>query len=758
MTDDPQNDEANANDFDAQDNDINRAFAAYLKSCDAGEVSSREEFLAQFPELSDQLQDLMQAADLIGRVTLSGLPGSANPPKDAMDLPAGAIPSPNAETQGGGGAQGPVSAGHELHGETIALELDAQDGGSIADPAATLPMANRAKDDPGPTLPFDLGDYQLQQVIGRGGMGVVYLAKQKDLQRMVAVKMIRSGILAGESEVRRFYTEAQAAARLRHPGIVAVHQFGRRAGHHFFSMEYIEGSDLQRRINSGDMSFEQAACYVRDVALAIGHAHGKGVLHRDLKPANVLIGPENRIHVTDFGLAKNAEADSSVTGSGAAVGTPHYMAPEQASGDSDRATPQSDVYSLGAILFSCLTGRPPIVADTVMQTLVKVVHDPAPPVRSLRPDAPVDLETIVAKCLEKQPHQRYMSAKELANDLQAFLDGNPISARPRSRLIKAWHWLEGVPLIGALTGRRKFDTTDHHRRLQSAFLMLILMLPIVTVSIAWWRYHARNTMPGQITISGGLNGGVYTELSNRIANRMIDSTGCEIKVLPSGGSLDNKERLMQGAVDLAPMQASAVDGGNLCVVAPLIHEAVHVIAKSNTNIRSIEDLIGKSVAVGPDKSGSRLAAELVFDSFGYDEEVVHRNVTPWPKLGDPDSPDIAVVCIGRGSALVSKLLESGDWTLVDVPEYIDIALQHPTLKPMTIRPEDYPSVQLPEGGIRTVGTTAFMAARFDTPGPLVTAALHALYEPPELFPGMIRRRQSAEWQGLSFHPVARQFF
>ena len=441
-----------------QDDPLDEAFAAYLRTCDAGELSSRQEFLSQYPELKDQLSELMDAADLIGQASLC-VPGAT----PGADSAASQLPSTlDAETVGYG-------------------VIDGDESGGMS--GATLPMANRPKGDPGPTLPFDLGDYQLLEVLGRGGMGVVYVAKQTQLDRIVAVKMIRSGIFADEAEVRRFYTEAQAAARLHHPGIVAVHQFGKRAGHHFFSMEFIDGTDLQKLINLNPLDPREAAAYVRDVARAIDHAHQKGVLHRDLKPANVLIDDAGTVHVTDFGLAKHLDSDSSVTGSGAAIGTPHYMAPEQAGGHSDRSTHRSDIYSLGALLFACISGRPPIVGDTVMQTLMQVVHKPAPPLRSACPSAPADLETIAAKCLEKPPGKRYASAKLLADDLDAFLDGRPIAARPRSSVVKAWHWLEGVPLVGAVSGRRSSEASISHRRVQTGILLCILMTPFFDCGI-----------------------------------------------------------------------------------------------------------------------------------------------------------------------------------------------------------------------------------------------------------------------------------
>ena len=641
--------------------------------------------------------------------------------------------------------------------DTIGLQTAVgEDSGG--DPAATLPMPNRREGDPGPTLPYELGDYELLDVLGRGGMGVVYRARQQHLNRIVAVKMIRSGILAGEAEVRRFYTEAQAAARLHHPGIVSVHQFGQRLGHHFFSMEYIEGTDLQRKINAAELDAKAAARYVRDVARAIHHAHQKGVLHRDLKPANVLIDDQDQIHVTDFGLAKHMDSDSSVTGSGAAVGTPHYMAPEQAGGHSDRATRQSDVYSLGAILFACVTGRPPIVADTVVQTLMDVIHKPPPRMRSICPSAPSDLETIVDKCLEKNPAKRYKSAEKLAEELDAFLENRPIAARPRSAVIKTWHWLDGVPIVGALKGRRVLQTTVTHLRFQAAMLLFFLMLPLLLTGFAVWWSRYRQAMPKGIEIGGGMQDGVYNEFSVELASRLEAAYPVVAQIVPSNGSVDNRRRLLAGEVDLAPMEASVITSDELCVVAPLFYEAVHVLARRDSSIKSADDLRGHRVAVGPEGSGSRRTAELVFESLELSPDDVISEVIHWRNLSLPNAPDAAVVCIRRGSPLMTDLLKGGRWRLVPIPNAIEIALRHPTLRPMSIEQGLYPS-GLADGPVATVGTTAFLAARYDAPGELIQACLDALYQEP--FPGLISlisRDQAAEWQGLAFHPVARQYF
>ncbi|MFK8112127.1 MAG: serine/threonine-protein kinase [Rubripirellula sp.] len=710
----------------ASNDPLDEAFAAYLRSCDTGEISSREDFLKQYPEIADELSSLIEAADMFGQVTLGG-----------ANLMESVKVEPGAET-----ISGHLSGGDE----------------SGLDPGATLPMANRPKGDPGPTLPYDLGDYLLLEVIGRGGMGVVYLAKQHELDRDVAVKMIRGGMLADEDDVRRFYTEAQAAARLRHPGIVSVHQFGRRAGHHFFSMEYISGIDLQKKLNAGELTQQEAARYVRDVAWAIHHAHENGVLHRDLKPANVLIDEDDNVHVTDFGLAKHMDSDSSVTGTGAAVGTPHYMAPEQAGGHSDRATHQSDVYSLGAVLFACLTGRPPIVADTVMQTLLQVVHHPAPAVRTVRSDVHMDMETIVAKCLEKNPVKRYESAEHLAAELDAFLEGRPISARPRSRAMKIWHWVEGVPLVGALMGRRVLDTSATHRRVQAAMLLMLLVSPVFAAGLlVMWQRH-KDSMPDVVRLAGGVEEGIYNNVSSVLAQRVGESHGVQTQILATSGSLDNRDRLLAGMVDLAPMQATAMSGDHLCVVAPLFHELLYVLAKTDSGIQSIQDLKGHKVAVGPVGSGSRATAELVFASLNLPPEIAPRVVMEWSDLFTEDTPSVAMICIGRGSNLVARLLRDQQWQLVPIPEGILISEQHPTLRPMTIRPNEFQELRGQRKDVPTVGTTAFLAARQDVPAELVASVLDALYLEPSPFLGLIPRSQAAEWQGLAFHPAARRYF
>ncbi|QDV38513.1 protein kinase domain-containing protein [Tautonia plasticadhaerens] len=317
----------------------------------------------------------------------------------------------------------------------------------LSDPTAIA--AGPANLAPGTVRCF--GDYELLEEIARGGMGVVYRARQISLNRPVALKVIRAGHLADEGDVRRFRLEAEAAAALDHPGIVPVFEVGRHRGQDFFSMGYVAGRSLAQELAAGPLPSRRAAELLQQVAEAVAYAHGRGVLHRDLKPANILLDGRGRPRVTDFGLAKRVEGDSGLTRSGAVVGTPSYMPPEQAEGRNVEVGPAADVYGLGATLYAALTGRPPFQAATVADTLRQVVErDPVPP-RRLNAAVPRDLETICLKCLEKPAERRCASAGELAADLGRWLEGRPIRARPVSPPERTWRWCRRNPVVAALS-------------------------------------------------------------------------------------------------------------------------------------------------------------------------------------------------------------------------------------------------------------------------------------------------------------------
>ncbi len=278
--------------------------------------------------------------------------------------------------------------------------------------------------------PRVLGDFELLEEVGRGGMGIVYRARQQSLGREVAVKLILQGAQASELDKARFQAEVAAAARLEHPNIVSIYEVGEVDGWQFFGMKLIEGQTLAKRIAEGPVADREAVRLVLDIARAIEYAHQRGVIHRDLKPANILVDQDGVPHVTDFGLAKHMTAgSSSLTQTGAILGTPAYMAPEQAAGNRGKVGPLSDVYSLGAILYSLITGRAPFQGASPVDTLFMVLEqDPLPP-RLLIPRVNRDLEMIVMKCLQKPGELRYASAGALAGDLQAHLDGESIIAR-----------------------------------------------------------------------------------------------------------------------------------------------------------------------------------------------------------------------------------------------------------------------------------------------------------------------------------------
>jgi serine/threonine-protein kinase len=295
-----------------------------------------------------------------------------------------------------------------------------------------------------------IGGYQVEEMIGRGGMGVVFKARHLKLNRTVAVKMMRAGGYACPEELARFRREAEAVAALRHPNIVQVHDAGEVAGHPYFTMEYVEGGTLAAGLANNPLAPRRAAELLAILASTVQFAHQSGFMHRDLKPANILLTPDGTPRITDFGLVRAVNADPELTGSGVPIGTPRYMAPEQAIGHTRDIGPAVDIYALGAVLYEMLTGRAPFDGQSTSEIIQKVVHDePTPPSR-LNARVPRDLETICLKCLQKSPARRYASAQDLADDLHRFLDGKPVLARPISTLERAVKWIRRRPAAAIL--------------------------------------------------------------------------------------------------------------------------------------------------------------------------------------------------------------------------------------------------------------------------------------------------------------------
>jgi hypothetical protein len=367
---------------------LDAIIAAYLQQVEAGQVPDREALLARQPELAERLRAFFTDCDRLDR-----------------------------------------QAGE------LRLSADPNRTTDAAAPATELPRVRY------------FGDYELLEVIARGGMGVVYKARQASLNRLVALKMILKGELATPRDVARFRAEAEAAAHLDHPHIVPIYEVGEHDGQQYYAMRFIEGSALTRRPRA---EARQEAGLVATVARAVHHAHQHGILHRDLKPSNILLDAAGVPFVADFGLAKRVDAEGSLTESGALVGTPRYMAPEQAAGRKD-LTVAADVYSLGVVLYERLTGQTPFTAEAPLEVLRQVREAEPPRPSSITPGLNRDLETICLKCLEKDPAKRYGSAEALAEDLERWLRGEPIQARPVGQAERLWRWCRRNPVVAGLS-------------------------------------------------------------------------------------------------------------------------------------------------------------------------------------------------------------------------------------------------------------------------------------------------------------------
>jgi WD40 repeat protein/serine/threonine protein kinase/tetratricopeptide (TPR) repeat protein len=372
------------------------------------------------------------------------------------------------EGQGCGGPDGydaTLNLRNVAFGESPELTVARMDEAVGEETCVRRPEPNR------PAVPvLDLGvshveipGYEIRLELGRGGMGVVYLARQLGLNRLVALKMILSGAHADRETQKRFLTEAEAVAQLVHPGIIQIYEIGIHENRPYFSLEYADGGSLAAQLLGQPQAPADAARLIETLARAIHFAHERGIVHRDLKPANILLvssGKQSTHHsplithqpkITDFGLAKRVDDAAGMTQSGIILGTPSYMAPEQAAGRTHEAGPAADIYALGVILYEMLTGRPPFRAAAEIDTVMLVLNqEPVLPSR-LQPGVPRDLETICLKCLQKDPERRYESAAALAEDLRRFRQGEPIQARPVSALELSWRWCRRKPALAGLT-------------------------------------------------------------------------------------------------------------------------------------------------------------------------------------------------------------------------------------------------------------------------------------------------------------------
>ncbi|MCE2813254.1 MAG: serine/threonine-protein kinase [Planctomycetaceae bacterium] len=729
----------------------------FLRKHDAGQPIDRQEFLSKYPEYRQQLEGFLETADWIEQMagpTLGDLtPEETSAPSVLADPPEDkSLGSPDpAQEYDPNAATIDLPKGRVQASDEVDFSLS-EVAGSNSD-VAEFPMLDNTQ----AALPCRFGDYILQRVLGRGGMGVVYLATQTALKRQVAVKMIRSGALASNEEVERFYSEARSVAKLTHPSIVTIYHCGESNGHHYFSMDYIPGTDLSRKLADGPLEAKQAVKYVMDVARAIDYAHSHGVVHRDLKPANVLIDETDHVVITDFGLAKQMGAEQGLTATGATLGTPSYMSPEQASGKNEAQGVATDVYAMGAILYALLTGKPPFQAESVMQTIMQVIHRPAPLIRQQQSNLHVDLETIVGKCLEKSPSLRYASAGQLADDLERFLNGHPIEARPPSLARRFRFWFSNIPIVAALTGVRHVEPSRSQRWAQNIFLTgAASLLALALLGNGIWDTFRDKSLPNRITIASGSPGGMYYDLAGKISDRMKTGSGREPTVTSTSGSVENLKQLLDKHADIALMQESTVRADQVAVVAPLFFEPIHILIPKDSKIQSILDLKGQAVVLGSKDSGTRQAALKLLKYFGISEKEIEVVESDWNSQGirARKLPMFAVIKAEQPS--LTELLTSGEYRLLSIDDAPKMTLAEPMFRLYQFSPGAYRgSIAEP---VSSLATAALLVVRRDAPSRLVEECLMALYQSDALADGLIAKEMAAEWQGLPYHPAARRYF
>lgn len=491
----------------------------------------------------------------------------------------------------------------------------------------------------------DFGDYELMEEIGRGGQGVVYRARQKSLNRTVALKVIGLGQWATEAHVKRFRREAEAAAKLDHPGIVPIHEVGERDGCCYFSMNFVAGGQLDQVVRDSPMSPRQAAELIAKVARTVHYAHEHGILHRDIKPGNILLDQKGEPHLTDFGLARLVETESTVTRTKEALGTPSYMAPEQAVGETSKLTSATDVYGLGAVLYQLLTGQPPFAGGTTYETIRLLLDKEPRPPRLLNPKIDRDLSTICLKCLEKDPQRRYSSALALAEDLEHWLKHEPIHAKPSGFVIHTRKWV-----------RRNPSTT---------VLVTLLVALALGLSITVWKRPPKVVIPKSVAVlpfqnlvrdpdKGYLPDGIQEEILTRLAG----IAGLKVISRTSTQRYQSKPRnLAQIAKELgvANILEGSVQktGEQLRVSVQLINAQTDADLWADTYDRKLTDIFGVESEIA-----KRIAESLQTKLTTYEERALAVKPTNNSEAYDAYLRGVAFAAGGYSADALPKIIDS----------------------------------------------------------------------------------------------------
>src|SRR6516225_6067677 len=398
--------------------------------------------------------------------------------------------------------------------ETVAVVADSGHFEKVASDDAVPPSDSKMPARAAKLL-GELGDYELLEEVGRGGQGVVFRARQRSLNRTVALKVISLGQWASKAHLKRFRLEAEAAASLDHPCIVPIYEIGERNGQCYFSMKFVEGGQLDEVVKHTPISIRQAVELIAKVARTVHYAHEHGILHRDIKPGNILLDGKNEPHLTDFGLARLVESESEITRTVEVLGTPSYMAPEQAAGNNTRLTCATDVYGLGAVLYQLLTGHPPFAGGTTYETIKLLLETEPRPPRQLNSKIDRELSTICLKCLEKDPKRRYSSALGLAEDIEHWLKHEPIQAKPSGFFTHSRKWV-----------RRNPSTT---------VLVTLLITVLVGVGISVWNHKPAVIIPKSIAVlpfenlSDDPNSAYFAEgIQEEILTRLAEIAGLKV--------------------------------------------------------------------------------------------------------------------------------------------------------------------------------------------------------------------------------------